>query len=670
MWILTIRSAVSVPREFTLKPGITTLGRKAENDICLADDSASRVHAEITYDADANVVTIRDLGSTNGTFVDQERIAQPRQLHALDVVRIGQHVINLDERDTRAPTTPLAEGAQTGQPLTRDLLYESLDRYAVLLCKVGERLNVVTELDSALGEVADLMQEAMGADKSKVILAADFSKLQELGFPTSIAQKAISQRAAVIIPDVQSYSGDPAIGKSSLLLRVRTVLCVPVLMGEEVGGLIYAYKTDPAGRPFDQRDLQLAVGISHQAALTIQRARIMQTLEQRVAARTQELATLYNVTSVASEWLDLNVILEEALTLTLKAVGSTKGAIYLLDEAQKSLRLAVHQGLTHEQAAQIETLPASSDLTGHLTDGDQPRISLDLAADPRPFPAVLARGFRSYTGAALRARGKRVGTLCVFDTGEQHFGAEAIALLSTIADQIGVVVENARLRKHAEQAAVTQERGRLARELHDSVTQSLYTLSLFAGAGRHLAATGDMVQVQKHLDQIGTLTQQALKEMRLLVHQLRFPLLNQEGLLLALRQRLDLVERRAGVEATLQVDKFTELPVSVEEGLYWIALESLNNALKHAQAKAVTVHLACEETGVKMEVVDNGQGFDALKTSNPAGLGLVSMRERAEELGGKLDIFSKPGEGTRVCLEIPLEPSPSNRADLQPTRAK
>ena len=101
------------------------------------------------------------------------------------------------------------------------------------------------------------------------------------------------------------------------------------------------YKTDPAGRPFDQRDLQLAVGISHQAALTIQRARIMQTLEQRAAARTQELATLYTITSVASEWLDLKVTLDEALAQTLKALGSEKGAIYLLDDADKSLRLAV-----------------------------------------------------------------------------------------------------------------------------------------------------------------------------------------------------------------------------------------------------------------------------------------------------------------------------------------
>jgi signal transduction histidine kinase/pSer/pThr/pTyr-binding forkhead associated (FHA) protein len=652
MWILTIRSVGSVPREHILKPGQTVIGRKAESDICIADDSASRRHASLDYEPEANVLTLSDLGSTNGTFVNHERLAQPRRLQHHDVVRIGQHIINIDERDTRGPTTPLSE-----TELTRDLLYESLDRCAVLLCKVGERLNLVSDLDTALGEVADMMQEAMGADKSKVILSDDFPRLQELGFPTTIAEKAIRQRAAVLIPDAMASADDPSFGKSSLLLRVRSVLCVPILIGDEVGGLIYVYKTDPAGRPFDQRDLQLAVGISHQAALTIQRARVMETLEQRVTDRTQELMALYNVTAVASDWLDLNVILNEALALTLEAIGNAKGAIYLLDDARKVLRLAVQHGLPPELLAEIETLPADRDTTGFLTEGDQARVSPDLATDPRPFPVVLTRNFRSYVGATLRVRGKCLGVLCVFDTGERRFGLETIALLTTIADQIGVVVENARLRKQAEQAAVTEERSRLARELHESVTQSLYTLNLFASAGRHLAATGDVAQVQQHLDQIGELTQGALKEMRLLIHQLRFPVLSQEGLLTALRQRLEMVEQRAGVAATLVIDHFRDLPTSLEEGLYWIALEALNNALKHTRATTVRVRLNVDNNLVEMEVKDNGQGFDLQAAAASSGVGLVSMRERARALGGSLSVVSTVGQGTTVSVGIPLEPS-------------
>ncbi len=652
MWILTIRSVGSVPREHALKAGQTIIGRKAESDICIADDSASRRHAMLDFDAETNVVMLSDLGSMNGTFVNHDRITTPRQLRPHDVVRIGQHIINVDERDTHGPTSPLSETA-----LTRDFLYESLDRCAVLLCKVAERLNLVTDLETALGEVADMMQEAMGADKCRVILAEDFPRLQELSFPTTIADKAIRQGAAVLIPDMAAVAGDPNVGKSSLLLRVRSALCVPIMIGEEVGGLIYVYKTDPAGRPFDQRDLQLAVGIGHQAALTIQRARVMETLEQRVTDRTQELMALYNVTAVASDWLDLNVILNEALVLTLEAINSTKGAIYLVDESRQVLHLAVQQGLTPELAAEAETLPADRDPTGFLTEGDQARVSPDLATDTRPFPAVLVRNFRSYVGATLRVRGKCLGVLCVFDTGERRFGLETIALLTTIADQIGVVVENTRLRKQAEQAAVTEERSRLARELHESVTQSLYTLNLFASAGQHLAANGDMTQVQKHLDQIGELTQGALKEMRLLIHQLRFPVLSQEGLLAALRQRLEMVEQRAGVNATLEVDHFRDLPTSLEEGLYWIALEALNNALKHSRSTAVLVRLSVHEAQVVMEIKDNGQGFDLQAAAASNGIGLVSMRERTGGFGGSFSVISAVGEGTTVRVSIPLEPS-------------
>jgi signal transduction histidine kinase len=270
---------------------------------------------------------------------------------------------------------------------------------------------------------------------------------------------------------------------------------------------------------------------------------------------------------------------------------------------------------------------------------------------------VLVRNFRSYVGATLRVRGKCLGVLCVFDTGERRFGLETIALLTTIADQIGVVVENARLRKQAEQAAVTEERSRLARELHESVTQSLYTLNLFASAGQHLAANGDMTQVQKHLDQIGELTQGALKEMRLLIHQLRFPVLSQEGLLAALRQRLEMVEQRAGVNATLEVDHFRDLPTSLEEGLYWIALEALNNALKHSRSTAVLVRLSVKEAQVEMEIKDNGQGFDVQAAAASNGVGLVSMRERAAGFGGSFSVTSAIGEGTTVCVSIPLEPS-------------
>ncbi len=291
MWILTIRSPSSEPREYVLKTGKNTVGRKPDNDIVIADESASRVHAEIHCHTD--LVVIVDLGSTNGTFLNRERLTQPHVLRAEDQIRIGQHVVSIVLRDDHTAAGLVAALSGT-QPLTRDLLLESVDQHAVLLYEVASRLNTILDLDTALQEVSNLMRVSMGAEKCEVILAERFGQLAELGFPTSIAQQAIEQRSVVILSNVPAQT-DPALGKSARLLGIRSVLCVPVMMDGEIAALIYVYKRDPASRPFDQHDVQLAVAISHQAALTIQRAHLLkkaQLLEQ--LAMTDSLTGLHN----------------------------------------------------------------------------------------------------------------------------------------------------------------------------------------------------------------------------------------------------------------------------------------------------------------------------------------------------------------------------------------
>lgn len=280
MWIVTIRSPKGEPREYVLKPGKTIIGRKSDSDIPLPDESASRAHAEIVLDPTDQHIIISDAGSTNGTFVNRERLIQPRRMGPEDQVRIGQHVLTVTRRDTEPKLGSVATLPGT-QPLTRDLLLESLDHHAVLMYEVSSRLNTVIDLETALREVSDLMRVAMGADKCQVILSERFSLLHDLGFPVSIARMALDQRSAVIIPDAQA---DPHLGKSTLLMRIRSAMCVPVMSGEKVMALIYVYKTRPLARPFDQSDLQLAVAISHQAALTIQRTRLLESVrkEQRV----------------------------------------------------------------------------------------------------------------------------------------------------------------------------------------------------------------------------------------------------------------------------------------------------------------------------------------------------------------------------------------------------
>ena len=291
MLILTVRSPSNEPREYIVKPGKTTVGRKLDNDIVIADESASRLHAEIYCQADIAVIV--DMGSRNGTFVNRERLTQPHALRPEDQIRIGQHVVSIAFRDDRTAADLIAALART-QPLTRELLLESVDQHAILLYEVASRLNTILDLKTALQEVSNLMRVSMGAEKCEVVLADRFDQLAELGFPTSIAQQAIEQHSVVVTPDVSSQA-DQILGQSARLLGIRTMLCVPVMIGEEVAALIYVYKTDPASRPFDQHDVQLAVAISHQAALTIQRTHLLekaQLLEQW--AITDSLTGLHN----------------------------------------------------------------------------------------------------------------------------------------------------------------------------------------------------------------------------------------------------------------------------------------------------------------------------------------------------------------------------------------
>ena len=232
---------------------------------------------------------------------------------------------------------------------------------------------------------------------------------------------------------------------------------------------------------------------------------------------------------------------------------------------------------------------------------------------------------------------------------------QAEELAATNATLESQILENARLRQQAAEAAVIQERNRLSRDLHDSLTQSLYSQTLYAEAGVRQLEGGQLEAAADHLRQLRETAEQALKEMRLLIFELRPSALEAEGLVPALRARLEAVEGRTGVETDLNMDESFQLKPEMENDLYWIVQEALNNALKYADASRVTVSLSRGDQGLLLQVTDNGLGFDAVSSSAKGGIGLHSMRERAERLGGSLSIQSEIGSGTVVKVEVPVE---------------
>lgn len=212
----------------------------------------------------------------------------------------------------------------------------------------------------------------------------------------------------------------------------------------------------------------------------------------------------------------------------------------------------------------------------------------------------------------------------------------------TISDRKQIIEEN----------AVMAERRRVARELHDSVTQSLYSLSLFVETACQHMKNKEYESLNKCLPEIKNIAQVSLKEIRHFLYCLRPSALEEEGLLNALQHRLDAVEQRSGMKGRLIVKNKGELTTLEEDVLYGIAQEALNNSLKHAGASEMKVVFRFEQDWAEMAVSDNGIGFEPDGALNSGGIGLTSIKERAEKLDGTLDIQSSPGNGTKILVRI------------------
>ncbi len=402
-------------------------------------------------------------------------------------------------------------------------------------------------------------------------------------------------------------------------------------------------------------------------------------LEALVKSRTRNLSVLYEITSATNLPLDLPELLKNVLATIVNIFG-LRAAILHLDEVNygfftaegsslsgpifddrhalwgrngssgQTLFLVSYAGFEAAQAAIISSMPDSDAPWQQVLTQDRVIIQDQMPV----FVQVGEVSLSACVCVPVRAKGRLQGVLSVLDESIEHLLAEDVALLVAIADHVGGAVERARLRRMAEQAAVIEERQRLARDLHDTVTQTLYSLVLFAEAGKDALASGNMDRVGNHLVRLRDTAQQALKEMRLLIYELRPLALQHAGLVSALNHRLETVEQRAGIETRLEVESLAPLPERVEAGLYGIAQEALNNVLKHARATQVVVRLSVESEGVELEIIDNGQGFSGRENID-RGIGLTSMRERARALGGSVSIQSEEGRGARVFVSIRQE---------------
>jgi signal transduction histidine kinase len=348
----------------------------------------------------------------------------------------------------------------------------------------------------------------------------------------------------------------------------------------------------------------------------------------------------------------LDIVCAEAQGL----IGATGSAVLLLTDAAW---LEVKHRLGKPLAA-VDRLPVDGSLAGLVVRKGEPVMLNDPAplgqAEVYQWPSDLT----ALLAVPLYVNGGVIGVLDVVNK-PGGFTVEDVRVMSAFANQAAMAIDHARLQRQAEQLAVLEERERLARELHDSVTQSLYSVNLYANAAILSLAAGKQETTAGYLQEMQETAQEGMRDMRLLIFQLHPPKLEMEGLVAVLQARLAAVEARAGLQTDFRVEAEDleqggerRLPMAIEEALYWIAQEALNNVLKHAQAQHVTVRLHFAVATISLEVCDDGVGFDRLAVQDQGGVGLGSMAARTARVGGTLSYASKPGEGTRVRVEVTL----------------
>ncbi len=449
-----------------------------------------------------------------------------------------------------------------------------------------------------------------------------------------------------------------------------TDITVPMKWQERTIGVL-GLTADPQRRTFGQDDIQRVSLFANLAALAIHNHSLCDALRLRtqtlkamldreVTERTAELArralqleTSARVSRQITSILDTEALVPSVVNLISQSFDYPYVLIYLLDEASDTLVLRASTVTVGEQHRRLKLCRGSLNGIAAWTNdavlvGDVSKHA-DFRAD-REFMADT----RSELVIPLRMGGRVLGTLDVQSRRLDDFTEEDVRLIQSLGDQIAISLENARLYDQTRQLAALEERGYLARELHDSVTQLLFSITLTAETARMLLDQ-DETQLASRLSRLQALSHQAMNEMRALIHQTR-PGQETEGRLSShLRDLAAERRKRDGQRVVLHVEGERKLPARHELALFRVAQEALNNVIKHAQTDTATLTLLYSDDSVLLDIQDRGVGFepDKLGRGLPT-LGLTSMRERVELLGGSLTVESSPGSGTRVMAQVPI----------------
>lgn len=480
----------------------------------------------------------------------------------------------------------------------------------------------------------------------------------------SVFCQVIEQRAPVIVADAQANTTQAHAMQrtaSGQVAYMRSWMGVPMVARDHVIGMLSIDHQQPSY--YTEARARLVLAFASNAAVAIENARLYEREQERLAEAEQrrELAEgLRDILAYLNSDRQTDEILDYIVAQAGRFLGTDSVAIYRLEEGGDMLRIQTARGLPEDYVNSM-SLPVGRGIPGRAVMQRKPLRVSDLAAtlststimeDRRRLMLMLeiVERYRSALAVPLFIKNDIYGTIVLYYRETREFNDEEVRLAVAFGDQAALALENARLRAQVGISAAAAERQRLARDLHDAVTQTLFSASLIAEVLPRLWDKRPD-DARKRLDELRELTRGALAEMRTLLLELRPSTLTEVELSELLRQLTEAMIARARLPVTLTIDgEPPTLPPDVQLALYRIAQEALNNVTKHAQASAVSVDLKIDDDLLTLRIEDNGRGFDP-STIPPDHMGVSIMRERAETIGAVLEIDSQPGKGTRLQVQ-------------------
>jgi signal transduction histidine kinase len=472
------------------------------------------------------------------------------------------------------------------------------------------------------------------------------------------ALRAIDTGRPVQVPDVES---DPGMASILSLVRAegyRSLLAVPLVTQHARPAVLVVYRSDV--HRFTEAEIGLAASFANHAAMALENASLFNLTDEELQKQVRFLRALNKVALSVSQSLVLDDVLTNAVEAVLHVMDTDTAWIYLLREGETTLRLRVHRGFSPGFAEQVSQIEVGSGLNGHVAETGQPLLVQDVHLNPELNQPLLAQeGLRSFAAVPLRAKEGNVGVLGVATRDDRQFIDNEVDLLSAIGGQVGIAVENARLYRRSRQAAMLEERNRVAREIHDSLAQAFTGIVVQLEAAERLAGRRPE-QARTSLHKARDLARTSLQEARRSVWGLRPRSLEDGSLTEAIHNQVRTAQGENGLTLRFATSG-TERTLSsqLEMNLFRIAQEALNNVRRHAHARNAGIQLDYGARHVRLAVWDDGVGLAADRSpaggdGDGHGFGLIGMQERTALMNGHMTITSAPGQGTKVEVIVPV----------------